>query len=269
MRDIEKSPGFLQYQKLKRRRTMIILLCQIILLVGILGIWEFITAKNIVDYFIISSPSRIFAVLKQYTISNEIFKHIGISVLETLLGLFIGTTLGILIAVILWLSPFFAKVVDPFLVVLNALPKTALAPIFIIMVGANMKGIVFTAISISIILTIISSYNYFKAVDVEKIKMMKAFQASKFQTLRMLILPANTNNLFNTVKINIGMAWIGVVIAEFIVSRAGLGYLMTIGMNNFNLNVVMMSVMMVALITLLMYGIVSIIEKLYYILKGW
>jgi len=154
-----------------------------------------------------------------------------------------------------------AKIMDPFLVVLNALPKTALAPIFIIWAGTGVKGIVVVAVSISLILTVLSAYNYFKSIDEEKIKMLKSFGANKWQILYKLVIPGNMVNLVNIVKINIGMSWVGVIMGEFIVSRAGIGYLVVYGSQIFKLDLVMMGVFILAVIAYLMYQIVNLIEK--------
>jgi len=168
---------------------------------------------------------------------------------------------GILIAIVLWWNKILAKIMDPFLVVGNALPKTALAPILIIWAGTGIKGITTVAISISLILTIISAYNYFMQVEEEKIKMLQSFQASKWQILTKLIIPANMANIINIIKINIGMSWVGVIVGEFIVSRYGIGYLIMYGSQVFNMDLVMMGVFVLAIISFLMYEVVNIIEK--------
>ena len=170
---------------------------------------------------------------------------------------------GILIAIMLWWSPKLSKVLDPFLVVLNALPKTALAPIIIVWVGANMKGIVVTAVTISIVVTILSAYNYFINVDEEKVKMLKSFGATKIQILNKLILPANIGNLINITKINIGLSWVGVIVGEFLVSRNGIGYLIVYGSQVFKLDIVMMGVFVLAVCAWVMYEAVNLVEKLY------
>lgn len=239
-----------------------ILLIQLVVFFGFLLLWEVLSSREIINSFLFSKPSSIIQLLKQYIISGELYTHISISVYETVLGLLIGTTLGIVIAILLWWNKTLAKVMAPFLVILNALPKTALAPIFIIWAGTGVKGIVVVAVSISLILTVLSSYNYFKNVDEEKIKMLKSFKASKFQILTKLILPANTVNLVDITKINIGMSWVGVIMGEFIVSRAGIGYLIVYGSQIFKLDLVMMGVFILAIIAYLMYQAINILEKI-------
>ncbi|WP_338691029.1 ABC transporter permease [Paraclostridium sordellii] len=163
----------------------------------------------------------------------------------------------------LWWSERLSKVLDPFLVVLNALPKTALAPILIVWAGAGVNGIIVIAITISVVVTILSAYNYFISVDEEKVKMLKSFGASKLQILTKLIFPSNIGNLINLTKINIGMAWVGVIVGEFLVSRYGLGYLIVYGGQVFKLDLVMMGVIVLALCALIMYQILNIAEKIY------
>ena len=254
----EEAKKYIRKQKITKLK---ILLAQIVVLSGFLFLWDFLSSKEIINSFLFSSPHAIFKLLKQYVVSGEIFTHIYISVNETILGLIIGTSIGIIIAITLWWSKILAKIMDPFLVVLNALPKTALAPIFIIWAGTGIKGIVVIAVSISLILTILSAHNYFKNVDEEKIKMLKSFGASKWQILTKLVLPGNIVNIVDIVKINIGMSWVGVIMGEFIVSRAGIGYLIVYGSQVFKLDLVMMGVFILAIIAYLMYQIVNIIEK--------
>ncbi len=254
----EEAKKYIKKQKIKRVK---VIFAQIFILISFFLLWEFFSRKEIIDSFLFSSPSAIFDLLKQYIVTGELYKHIYISVYETMLGLIIGTFIGIIIAILLWWSKTLAKILDPFLVVLNALPKTALAPIFIIWAGTGVKGIVVVAVSISLIITILSAYNYFKSVDEEKIKMLKSFGANKWQILWKLVLPSNMVNLVNIVKINIGMSWVGVIMGEFIVSRAGIGYLVMYGSQVFKLDLVMMGVFILAIIAYVMYQIVNVIEK--------
>ena len=156
----------------------------------VLILWEVLARVNIIDTFLFSKPSDIHELFMSYMKNGELFKHIGISVWETVLGFTIGTVLGILIAIMLWWSKTASKILDPYLVVLNALPKTALAPILIVWAGAGIKGIVVIAITISVVTTILSAYNYFINADEEKIKMLQSFGATKGQILRKFILPS-------------------------------------------------------------------------------
>lgn len=252
-----------EFLKGKKRHKRKILLCQIGILISFIGIWEVFAIIGIIDIFLFSKPSDIVKLFNVYVANGEIFKHIGISVWETVLGFTIGTIIGIIVAIILWWSKLLARILDPFLVVLNALPKTALAPIIIVWVGAGIKGIVVIAVTISVVTTILSAYNYFINVDEEKVKMLRSFGARKIQILTKLILPANVGNIINVIKINIGMSWVGVIVGEFLVSRYGIGYLIVYGGQVFRLDLVMMGVTVLALCAFIMYEVVNIIEKIY------
>ena len=252
--------------KLKSKLHLVI--TQIALLVFIIISWELLAYIKVIDTFLFSSPSRIIKTLFIYINSGELGKHLLISVIEVILGMTIGSVLGIIIASMLWLNKRIAKVLDPFIAVLNALPKTALAPIMIIWAGTGVKGIVVVALSILLIITIISAYNYFNNIEEEKIKMMKAFGATNLQILFKLILPSNYINIISIVKINVGMSWIGVIVGEFLVSRAGIGYLIMYGGQIFNLDLVMMGVFVLAILAFSMWKIIDVFEK-YFIKKLW
>ena len=193
--------------------------------------------------------------------SNDLLKHIGVTVYETIVGFLLGTILGIIIAIILWWSDFLSKVAEPYLVVLNSLPKVALGPIIIIWVGAGTPAIIVMAIAISLIVTILENLNGFMRTDKEVIKMAKTFQASKWQILTKIVIPANLSTFINSLKVNIGLSLVGVISGEFLVSKAGLGYLIVYGGQVFKLDLVMTSVIILGIVAGLMYTAVLLLEK--------
>lgn len=229
-------------------------------------IWELLAYLDIINSFLVSKPSAIFELFMKYITSGEIWKHSYISILETLLGLIIGTILGLFIAFLIWYFPFLEKVLRPYMNMLNCLPKTALAPIIIIWAGTGIQGIVVVAITILIIITILSAYNHFNNVDSEKIKMFESFKVSKVKMFFKLILPSNLKNIFSMIKINLGLSWVGVIVGEFLVSKKGLGYLIMYGGQVFQLDLVMMGVFVLSIFAFLMYVIIEKIEKI--IMKG-
>ena len=247
-------------KKIKKDKNKLIIY-QLILLISFLTIWELLAYYKVINTFIFSKPSDIFKLLIEYIKTNEIFKHIKVSVVETILGIIIGTSLGIIIAIILWYFDTLQKVLSPFLNVLNALPKTALAPIMIIWAGTGLGGIVVVAISILLIITVLSTYNYFKTVDSEKIRMLESFKATKLQIFYKFIFPSNIKNIFNVIKINVGMAWVGVIVGEFLVSKEGLGYLIMYGGQVFKLDLVMMGVIVLAILAFFMSALIELIEN--------
>lgn len=244
-----------------KNRTKTIMFTRIFILIGFFMLWEIAGDLKWVDPFFISTPSRAFQSLIKVYEEGTLFTHIGITCYETILGFIIGSVLGILIAVLLWWSDFISKVLDPYLVVLNALPKVALAPIIIFWVGNGIKAIVTIAVLISIVTTIISVLDGFNRVDKDKIKLLKTFGASKFQILTMLIMPASIPNIVSALRISVGLSWVGVIMGEFLVAKEGLGFLIVYGGQISQLDMVMMSIVILAILAYIMYEIVLILEN--------
>lgn len=245
-----------------KRKKCFILSAQIGLLVLFFGLWELLADTNAINTLIFSSPSRIALTIASLYSSGELFYHIGVTLYETLLGFAISTILGLLIAIILWWSETLRKILDPYIVVLNSLPKIALGPIVIIWFGAGMQSIVVICILITIIITVISMLNAFRNCDKDKILLMKSMGANKLQILFKLILPATLPQFVSVLKISIGMSWVGSIMGEYLISSAGLGYLIVYGSQIFRLDLVMASTLLLCVLASLMYLIVSYIEKL-------
>ena len=189
------------------------------------------------------------------------YNHIFITIYETFISFLLGTLLGILIASLMWWNKFLAKVIDPYLTVLNSLPKVALGPIIIIWVGAGMPAIIVMALAISLVVTILEILNGFLDTDKEKMKMAKTFNCTKMQLLTKIVIPANISTFINSLKVNIGLSLVGVITGEFLVSKAGLGYLIVYGGQVFKLDLVMTSVIILGILATILYQTVVIIEK--------
>lgn len=250
-----------QYIKNVKRKKRNIVITRIIILIAIFALWEIAGDLNWIDPFLTSTPSRMWKCLVKIYSEGTLFRHILITCYETILGFLLGTILGTIIAVLLWCSDFASKVMDPYLVVLNALPKVALAPIIIFWVGNGLPAIILIALLISIVTTIISVLNGFKEVDEDKIKLLKTFGADKRQLLKYLIIPASIPTIIAALKINIGLSWVGVIMGEFLVAKEGLGFLIIYGGQVAQLDMVMMSILVLSLLSYLMYEGVVIIEK--------
>ena len=251
------------YVKKVKRDKLKISLFRILILVGFIALWELAADMKWIDPFLTSSPSRMLKSLISFYEDGTLFRHIWVTCYETILGFSLGTILGTIIAIILWWFPSTAKVLDPYLVVLNALPKVALAPIIIFWVGNGTSAIIVIALLISIVTTIISVFTGFQEVDREKILLMKTFQASKLQILRYLIIPYTIPVLISALKINVGLSWVGVIMGEFLVAREGLGFLIVYGGQISQLDMVMMSIVVLSFIAFIMYKAVAILEKKY------
>ena len=256
------SPEHRAYLKSVRRKQLAVRWTQIIILVLFFFMWEWFARLRWIDPFLNSQPSRMIRTIINLYHEGVLFQHIGITCLETVLGFISGTVLGTIIAVILWWSNFLARVAEPYLVILNSLPKIALAPIFIIWIGAGSMAIIVMALAISLIVTILEVLNGFLAVDPDQIKLVQTFGAVKRQILTKVILPASVPAIINALKINVGLSWVGVIVGEFLVSKSGIGYLIVYGGQVFQLDLVMSSVLILSIAAALMYQGVVWLEKM-------
>lgn len=256
------SPQRLVYLHRRRRERRLTLILQAALLILLLLLWELTARVGIIDAFVVSSPSRVAATLGNLLQTGELWRHIGTSCLETVLGFTLGTAAGTLIAIGLWWSEWASRILEPYLVVLNSLPKTALGPIFIVWIGAGTASIIAMTLAISIIVTILNMHSAFLSTDGEKIRLLQTFGAKRRQILRYLIFPANYAALFNTLKVNVGLSWVGAIMGEFLVSKAGLGYLIVYGSQVFHMDLVMASILVLSAAAVVMYQGVLRLEKI-------
>ena len=262
MKNSEISKERLLYLKNKKLSNISVNLTRILILTAITFLWEILARLNVIDSFLMSMPSKIFLTLKDLAVSGELYLHVFTTLYETILGFIIATVLGTVIALILWWSEFLRHVLEPYIVILNSLPKIALGPIIIVWFGAGTKSIVFMAIIITIIVTIITMENGFISTDKNKILLLKSLGASKFQTLTKLVIPSSIPTLVSCLKINVGMSWIGSIMGEYLVSKQGIGYLIVYGGQVFRLDLVMASTVVLCILASLMYGLVVLLEKL-------
>lgn len=250
-----------KYIKKIKLTKLLILFSQIALFIFIILIWQILADKELINTFITSSPRDIIKTLITLYQDNNLFIHIWVTIKETLISFTITTVLSILIAITLYNYKLLSKIIDPYLTILNSLPKVALGPIIIIWIGANIKGIITMSVLISIIVSIQSIYNGFINTDKVKIKLLKTFNATKSQILFNVILPSNKSTIISTLKINISMCLVGVIMGEFLTSKAGIGYLILYGSQVFNLNLVMTGIFLLIIISIIMYKLICIISK--------
>lgn len=263
MKNVKKdfSDGHLLFVKKLKRQNILMHVFRITLLVFLMVLWETLATFNVIDSFISSSPSKIFITTYKLTVENDLIYHIGVTLYETISGFLIAVVLGYSIALILWWSESIRKILEPYIVVLNSLPKIALGPIIIVWFGSGSKAIIFMAVLVGIIVAIITMQNGFLATDKEKILLLKAMGANKFQIMTKLVIPGSFPTLISMLKISVGMAWIGSIMGEYLVSKAGLGYLIVYGGQVFKLDLVMASTVVLCALAALMYGAVALLER--------
>ncbi len=255
------SKEHLIYLKKIKKNKLFISICQILIIIIFLVIWQLLASFNIIDTFIFSSPKQILNTIINLYKNKNLFGHIWVTIYETILSFSIATIFGTVIATILWWFKKLHKIIEPYLTILNSLPKVALGPIIIIWFGAGIKSIIFMALLISLIITIINVYEGFNNVNENKIKLMKSLGATKKQIFFKLIFPNSINTIISALKINVSMSLIGVIMGEFLVSKKGIGYLILYGSQVFNLSLVISGIFILCIVAALMYYVVSILEK--------
>lgn len=246
--------------KIKKER-IIVTSFQIAIVLIFLIIWEALARLGLINTFLSSSPTKVLNTTINLFKTGDLFSHIWVTVWEVLLSFFIATVIGFITAIVLWSNKIISKIVDPYLTILNSLPKVALGPLIIIWVGASTNSIVFMALLISVFITIINIYNGFVSTNKEYIILLKSFKATKTQIFFKTVLPSNIVTIINVCKINISMSLIGVIMGELLVSKKGLGYLIMYGSQVFNIDLVITSLVILGIISYLLYFIVDSIEK--------
>ncbi|WKV10427.1 ABC transporter permease [Thermoanaerobacterium sp. CMT5567-10] len=258
---LKMSKEHREFLKKVKRKEIAVRITQVIILIAFFAVWEIAGRLKLIDPFLFSQPSRMLKTIINLSEDGSLFTHIWVTLSETLIGFALGTFIGIAIAIMLWWSSFASKVAEPYLIVLNSLPKIALGPIFIVWMGNGEAPIITMGLAISLIVTIISLETGFMQVDEDKIKLLKTFGATKYQILTKCILPASIPTIMSAIKINMGLSWVGVITGEFLVSKAGLGYLIVYGGQIFKLDIVMSSVLILSVLAALMYVLLVYIEK--------
>lgn len=234
---------------------------QFLILIIFVSSWEITARLGMLNSFVFSSPSRICKTIFEMASTGQLFYHIGITLLETVISFALVNAFGILIAVVLWWNDSISKVLEPYLIVLNSLPKSALAPVFIVWLGNNMKTIIVAAVSVAVFGTIINLFSDFQSVEEDKIKLIYTLGGSKKDVLFKVVMPSNIPSIISQMKVNIGLSLVGVIIGEFLASKAGLGYLIIYGSQVFKLDWVIMSIVILCVVATGLYKLLTFFEK--------
>lgn len=249
-------------RSLKRRR-LFVLIARILILVLFLLLWEVCANTGIIDSFIFSSPSRICACFWDMVLDRSIFLHIWVTLYETIASFLLVTLVSILTAVLLWCSRRLSEILEPYLVVLNSLPKSALAPLLIVWLGATPTTIIVAGMSVALFGSIMNLYTSFTTVDQEKIKLIYTLHGNRRHTLTKVVLPGSIPSIISNMKVNIGLCLVGVVIGEFLAARNGLGYLIIYSSQVFKMNWLLMSIVLLCIMAMVLYTVIGVVEKLY------
>ena len=252
------------YIKHVKREKLFILLSRFLLLFSFIALWEISSTLGWIDSFFFSSPSAIVKLFTDMCQDFEILRHISVTLLETLISFLAVTLLSILSAILLISLPRISKILEPFLVILNSLPKSALAPLIIVWLGTGTKTIIIAGMSVAIFGSIINMYTGFSQVEEEKIKLIYTLGGTKKDTLFKVIIPSSVPIIVSNMKVNIGLALVGVIIGEFLAARQGLGYLIIYGSQVFQLDLLIMSIIILCFIAVGLYQVIQVLEKNYH-----
>lgn len=244
-----------------RREKVRVNCVRALILVLFVALWEVCARTGVINDFIFSSPSRIVKCFVSMCADGSLFRHMWVTLYETFISFFLVIGVGLVAAVLMWLSRSFSKIIEPYIVVLNSLPKSALAPILIVWLGNNIRTIIISAISVAVFGTILTLYTGFMEMDPDKIKLIKTLGGNRFHVLTKVLIPGNLAVILNTMKVNMGLSLVGVIIGEFLAANEGLGYLIIYGSQVFKLDWVMLSIIILCIMATVLYQLINILER--------
>jgi len=250
------------YLKKIKKDKIIINFFRVFIFIFFIFIWELLSRLNLIDTFMFSSPSNIIKTIIDLYKENNLFIHIFTTLYEIIMSFIIGSIIGFIISSILYLFDRLNKILDPYLTILNSLPKVALGPLIIILFGANTNSIIIMALLISVIVSIMNINSIFKSTDINKIKIVKSMGGNKLDILFRVIIPSNYLEIIDSFKVNISLIFIGVIMGEFLVSKQGIGYLINYGSQILNMNLVLSGISLLVLLTIILYSLILLIDKL-------
>lgn len=274
MKNLHKSPGtgapvalstgHRHYLRHYHFHRLLVIFFRIFLLTGFLFLWEFCASHQIIDSFIFSSPSKIMNALLLMISDHSIFLHLGVTLYETFVSFFLVIFVSILFAILLWYSNNLSEILEPYLVVLNSLPKSALAPLLIVWLGATKTTIIVTGMSVAIFGSILNLYTSFRSTDPGKIKLIYTLRGNHLHVLTKVILPYSIPAIISNMKVNIGLCLVGVIIGEFLAAKEGLGYLIIYSSQVFKMDWLLMSICILCVFAIFLYALIDFGEKLYF-----
>ena len=258
------STGHRHYLRHYHFHRLLVIFFRIFLLTGFLFLWEFCASHQIIDSFIFSSPSKIMNALLLMISDHSIFLHLGVTLYETFVSFFLVIFVSILFAILLWYSNNLSEILEPYLVVLNSLPKSALAPLLIVWLGATKTTIIVTGMSVAIFGSILNLYTSFRSTDPGKIKLIYTLRGNHLHVLTKVILPYSIPAIISNMKVNIGLCLVGVIIGEFLAAKEGLGYLIIYSSQVFKMDWLLMSICILCVFAIFLYTLIDFGEKLYF-----
>lgn len=249
---------FLTAELIHKRQVRI---TRAMLLVLLLALWELAARFDWIDSFIFSSPTMIVQCFCSMAKDGSLFLHTGVTLMETILSFLLVVGISLASALLLWSSRALSEILEPYLVILNSLPKSALAPLLIVWLGNHTRTIIVAAVSVALFGSILTLHTGFSQTDPDKIKLIDSLGGTKKDVLIKVLLPSSIPLIISNMKVNIGLCLVGVIIGEFLSSRAGLGYLITYGSQTFAMTMVVTSIVVLCIMSAVLYQIISLAER--------
>ena len=255
------SPERKKYLKKIKNEKILVFTFRLLIIISFILTWELLVRFRIINSFLTSSPTDIINTTYKLLVDGTLLNHITVTMYEIIISFIISFLISFIVATIMYFIPIISKIIDPYLTILNSLPKVALGPLIIIWAGAGIKSIIIMGLLISIFVTTINIYTSFINTDEKYINLMKTFHSNKKNIFLKVIIPSNYKNIISTLKINLSMNFIGVIMGELLVSKKGLGYLITYGSSVFHINLVITSIVILCIMSYLLYSLVEYLSK--------
>ncbi len=248
-----------------RTGNTIMVLCQAALGIAILLTWQGVSGR-LVDNFFISNPLDVGRRLIGWTLDGSIFIHLWATVYATMLGFIIGAVIGAVLGIWLGISKFASRLLNPYLNALNALPKVALAPLFVLWFGLGIESKVALAASLVLFLVFLNTFAGVRQVDQDLIDGARLMRATRMQVVTKVIVPSALSWLFAGLRVSVPYALIGAVLGEMIASNRGLGYLVQFSGAQFDTAGVFAVLIVIALLAMVLNFVVDIVQNR---MEGW
>ena len=225
------------------------------------AVWEIGVRLGFVSAFLVGSPFGIFRVGFRMLLGGDLVSDTWYTLFEALLGFVIGTIIGSLIGLALWYSVFVARLVEPFIVAINSVPKIALAPIVVLWFGTGLVSKVALSVSLTAIVALIAAYQAAKDADADLQALLISMGADKHQVFFKAVVPSTLPSIIATFRINIGFGLVGAVVGEFISSQRGLGHLIYTASSLYDLDTVWVGLFTLMIMGFVLYYVIDLIER--------
>ena len=236
-------------------------LLQTAAVVAFFALWEIGVRTGWISAFLVGSPSGIFSLANKMILSGELLSDTWYTLFEAILGFVIGTIFGSLLGLALWYSVFVARLVEPFIVAINSVPKIALAPIVILWFGTGLVSKVALSVSLTAIVALIAAYQAAKDADVDLQSLLISMGANKHQVFYKAVVPSTLPAIIATFRINVGFGLVGAVVGEFISSQRGLGHMIYNASSLYDLNSVWVGLFTLMIVGFALYYVIDIVER--------